>query len=295
LSEFSIHLYLSKNSTGDDDAVYATTAKAAIQLLDSGVVGHVTFGHDWPVSNEGGDEAGLAEDIAEGDCAVASFIRKAVLETRIPKMSWSMTTTDLVIRRAVKRIMEEVDEACRLRGLTTPESPSEASCRKAGIDPQLNFERFDVTGGNLLAQTYALLASMSPREERNPLMIQGGEGLGKTHLLNAIGNELLQFNPKAAVNLIQADEILKATSSQELSAELLERTRDLEMLLVDDVHLLQHCASALDLLDKVGARLLERGKQWVLTTRDPKPSLFAVKEFTAGRHDQGLVVALRSE
>ena len=109
------------------------------------------------------------------------------------------------------------------------------------LNPHYNFNTFVVGEGNKMAHAAAYALAESPGGLYNPLFIYGGVGLGKTHLMEAIGNHMLQANPKAKVKYITSEEFTNdfINSIQSNSMEKFrEEYRNLDLLLIDDIQFL---------------------------------------------------------
>lgn len=109
------------------------------------------------------------------------------------------------------------------------------------LNPHYNFNTFVVGEGNKMAHAAAYAVAESPGGLYNPLFIYGGVGLGKTHLMEAIGNHMLQANPKAKVKYITSEEFTNdfINSIQSNSMEKFrEEYRNLDLLLIDDIQFL---------------------------------------------------------
>ncbi len=110
------------------------------------------------------------------------------------------------------------------------------------FNPKLNFDNFVVGSSNKLAHAAALAVAESPSETYNPLFIYGGSGLGKTHLLHAIGIYLLEHNPSLSVLYVSSEmftnELIKAIAEQKMN-EFKQKYRKVDVLLVDDIQFLE--------------------------------------------------------
>ncbi len=110
------------------------------------------------------------------------------------------------------------------------------------FNPKFNFENFVVGSSNKLAHAAALAVAESPSETYNPLFIYGGSGLGKTHLMHAIGIYLLEHNPSLNVLYVSSEmftnELIKAIAEQKMN-EFKQKYRKVDVLLVDDIQFLE--------------------------------------------------------
>ena len=127
----------------------------------------------------------------------------------------------------------------------------------------------------------------------NPLFIYGGTGLGKTHLMQAIGNELIKKNPTMAICYLSAEkfmtEYVNAMTAGTLS-QFQERYRSLDMLLLDDVQFLQRGKQMQEVFFNIFNELRDtRHKQIVMTSDVPPNKLPAVEERLISRFQGGMV------
>lgn len=169
---------------------------------------------------------------------------------------------------------------------------------KHGMIPQYTFERFVVGENNALANAAALKVALNPGTAYNPLFIHGGVGLGKTHLMHAVGHKLhnKDINLKIAyltseefMNLF-IDSILKKTQTR-----FRNRFRNLDILLLDDVQfLLDKKDSKIELFNTFNA-LHTRRKQIILTSdRTPRDlERGGMDARLASRFGSGLAVEIR--
>ena len=108
--------------------------------------------------------------------------------------------------------------------------------------PKFNFDNFVVGGSNKYAHAAALAVAESPSETYNPLFIYGGSGLGKTHLMHAIGIHLLEKNPNMNVLYVSSEmftnELIKALQEQKMN-EFKSKYRKADVLLIDDIQFIE--------------------------------------------------------
>ncbi|KRL27831.1 DNA-directed DNA replication initiator protein [Limosilactobacillus frumenti DSM 13145] len=109
------------------------------------------------------------------------------------------------------------------------------------LNPHYNFNTFVVGEGNKMAHAAAFAVAESPGQLYNPLFIYGGVGLGKTHLMESIGNHMLELNPSSKVKYVTSEEFTNdfIHSIQNNSTEKFrEEYRTLDLLLIDDIQFL---------------------------------------------------------
>lgn len=212
-----MHLYLSARSGGPSNAVYALSSESAIALLETGCVTCVSFGADWP------QDAGRNQAEA---IAVARFLKTAVAEARLPWVDWNLYCPDVALHRQLSSVLNEMDEICRQRGQEIRLDPAQGVA--VGLNPDFSFARFVVGEGNEMAYAQAVLAGVGAPTRNVPLWIFGACGLGKTHLLHAVGWQYLAVNPGRRVVLLHGSEL----SDQEACAAKLKAA---DALLIDDI------------------------------------------------------------
>ena len=108
------------------------------------------------------------------------------------------------------------------------------------IDPNQTFANFVVGRSNAQAQVAAMTCASNPGIVFNPLFIYGNSGLGKTHLLNAIGNQIMTLYPKKKIGFVSGLEFVEGVhraAQENRFDEFKEVFQDLDVLLVDDVQL----------------------------------------------------------
>jgi len=138
---------------------------------------------------------------------------------------------------------EEEGEVVRDAQDLDPTSPLEVvpprqRNRNGALNPRYTFDHFVVGVGNQFAQAASFAVATDPAKSYNPLFIYGGTGLGKTHLLHAIGNLALERNPRLRICYITAEkftnELIYCLRTNRMP-DFKEKYRNVDMLLVDDV------------------------------------------------------------
>ncbi|MBN2378194.1 chromosomal replication initiator protein DnaA [candidate division WOR-3 bacterium] len=164
------------------------------------------------------------------------------------------------------------------------------------LQDRYTFKDFVVGENNRFAHAAALAVAEAPSEVYNPLFLYGGVGLGKTHLLQAIGNFLVRTQPKLAVTYIPAEtlfiELIDAVEKG-TRMEFKNRYRSKDILLIDDIHFLRGKESLQEEIFHLFNHLYEGGKQVVLTSDRPPREIPTLEERLASRFSGGLVVDIQ--
>ena len=122
-----------------------------------------------------------------------------------------------------------------------PTEPTKPGPRPQGLNPRYSFDTFVVGSSNQFAHAASLAVAEAPSRSYNPLFLYGGVGLGKTHLMHAIGQYLLDHNPTLKLTYISSErfmnEMINAVRYDRI-LEFRERYRTIDVLLVDDIQFL---------------------------------------------------------
>ena len=171
-----------------------------------------------------------------------------------------------------------------------------AVAARANLNPDYTFETFVVSGGTDLARAAAFAVGNQPGTYYNPLFIHGGVGLGKTHLMHAIGNEIARRNPSARICYLTAERFMNELimSIQEgRQPEFKLRYRSMDVLLVDDVSFIAGKESTQDEFFHTFNALHDDRKQIVLTSdRSPK-EITTLEERLRSRFEWGLIADIQ--
>ena len=163
--------------------------------------------------------------------------------------------------------------------------------RHATLNPTYTFERFVIGDGNRLAHAAALAVAESPGQAYNPLFLHGPPGLGKTHLLGAIGNYLHLHSPDLVAHYATAEsftnEFVAALQGTGIEA-FKRRYRHADVLLIDDVQFLEGKARTADELFHTFNALHEAGAQLVFTADRLPSELSDLAERLRQRFEWGL-------
>jgi chromosomal replication initiator protein len=160
------------------------------------------------------------------------------------------------------------------------------------INPDYSFEHFVRGPGNELALMAAQAVAASPGRAYNPYFIHGGVGLGKTHLLQAICLRIAENSPRAVIYYISCErfrsQFLESVQSGEM-ADFRHRFRDVDVLVVDDIHFLARNDLSQEEFFHTFNELFQAGKQIVLSSDAPPEDIPDLEERLVSRFKCGLV------
>jgi chromosomal replication initiator protein len=173
-----------------------------------------------------------------------------------------------------------------------PPSPPDADRAATTLNPRYSFDQFIIGDGNRLAHAAALAVAELPGQAYNPLFLHAPPGLGKTHLLHAIGNYVLAFggNTRVRYTTVEAftNEFVNALTSRTLT-RFKHAYRDVDVLLIDDVQFLASKAKTEEEFFHTFNALYETGRQLVLTCDRLPSALVSVEQRLRERFEAGLV------
>ena len=175
------------------------------------------------------------------------------------------------------------------------EVPAENSPRSSNLNPDFTFENFIEGKSNQLARAACLQVGQNPGKAYNPLCLYGSTGLGKTHLMHAVGNTLRGRNPQARI-LYQHSEHFVADMVRALQhnaiSDFKQHYRSLDALLIDDIQFLAGKDRSQEEFFHTFNTLLE-GRQQVILTCDRYPrEVSGVEERLKSRFGWGLTVSI---
>ncbi len=160
---------------------------------------------------------------------------------------------------------------------------------KALLNPSFTFESFIVGSSNQFAYTTALSVAEKPGRLYNPLFIYGGAGLGKTHLLQAIGNYRLNLGDRVIYTTLEhfLNKFLSHLQSQTME-KFRKKYRQCDVLLIDDIQFLSNKEKTQDELFHTFNELHNAGKQIIMTSDRPPKKIKFLEERLRTRFEWGL-------
>ena len=218
----------------------------------------------------------------------SDFIKKHIL------MRYSMLITSAVSQAAGRSLRVEFvtpQEAETLFPRT--DNPVTASF---SLNPKYTFDTFVVGNSNRFARAAALAVAEAPAEAYNPLFIYGGVGLGKTHLMHAIGHRIREDYPDKKLLYISSENFtneLITAIQQNKNAEFRNRFRNVDVLMVDDIQFIAGHNSTQEEFFHTFNTLHTAGKQIVISSDKPPKEIMRLEERLVSRFEWGLVADIQ--
>ncbi len=173
-------------------------------------------------------------------------------------------------------------------GMTPEEKPADES----SLNPKYTFDTFVVGSNNRFAHAAALAVAEAPADAYNPLFIYGGVGLGKTHLMHAIGHYMLSQKPTLRVKYVTCELFMNEmvnSLNKKTQAEFREKYRNIDVLMVDDVQFLTGKTGTQEEFFHTFNALHTAGKQIILSSDKPPREIAKLEERLRSRFEWGLV------
>jgi len=191
-----------------------------------------------------------------------------------------------------------VEEVQRATPSSPPPAPNEIDDEDNGLNPKYRFDNFIVGPSNQLAHAASVAAASSPGTRYNPLFIYGGVGLGKTHLVNAIGHRVRQDNPGGRVLFLSAErftnEFIWALQNHRIN-EFRERyRRNCDVLCIDDIQFLAGREQTQEEFFHTFNALYHADRQIVVTSDVYPQQIREMEERLVSRFQWGLVADIQA-
>ena len=178
-----------------------------------------------------------------------------------------------------------------------PKTKIGETSNSSGLNPKYTFSTFVVGSNNRFAQAAAMGVAEMPGYKYNPYFIYGGVGLGKTHLMHAIGNQILEFNPNSNILYITSEnfttQLVNAIRDQSMD-KFKEKFRNIDVLLIDDIQFIANKKSTQEEFFHTFNSLIDSGKQIVITSDRLPREIDLLEDRIKTRLECGLMVDIQS-
>lgn len=235
-------------------------------------------------------ESDFARDMIEGRA------RESILAALRSLSEAPITNFSIVVNPSL-RDADEIDNiTSTIPVVATEPGTLKVSSGEARLNPKYTFDNFVIGPSNRFAHAAALAVGESPAKAYNPLFIYGGSGLGKTHLLHAIGHYAQGLFPGAKVRYVSSEEFTNDYINSLATNQIVsfnQRYREVDLLLIDDIQFLGGKDSTQDTFFHTFNTLHEHGKQVVITSDVPPKQLVGFEDRMRSRFGWGLITDIQ--
>jgi chromosomal replication initiator protein len=164
------------------------------------------------------------------------------------------------------------------------------------LNPNYTFENFVVGSCNQFCHAAAIAIAKSPAKAYNPLYLYGGAGLGKTHLMNAIGHSLLNTNQRLSILYITTEKFMNDLINHLQYGKILDfrkKYRNVDVLIMDDIHYLSGRERTKEEFFHTFNHLYDNQKQIVISSDCPPKEIPNIEERFSSRFEWGLIADLK--
>lgn len=212
------------------------------------------------------------------------------------RISYTVKTTG---KKTVSREITAKRETSVVDELLSPVSPQErqnsSSLDISGLNPRYTFSNFIVGSSNDLAYTACQAVAANPGTKYNPLFLYGGVGLGKTHLMQAVGNEIAAVNPSSRILYISSETFVKEflESIRFKKKGFSDKYRNVDVLIVDDMQFIAGKEKTQEEFFHTFNALHQTNKQIIISSDKPPKSIPTLTERLRSRFEWGMAIDIQ--
>ena len=228
-------------------------------------------------------------------CASSSFAKNQITKNHYQILKDSIES---VYGQDIKfEIMELQEKEEYLKQNKPAENLEVENNEQSQFNEKYTFDNFVVGKSNQFVYAAARSVAENPGERFNPLFIYGGVGLGKTHILNAIGNYIKQHNPEKKISYVTCesftndyiDSLRAGKEKEKANIEFREKYRNLDVLMIDDIQFISNKTSTQEEFFHTFNELYQKNKQIIISSDRPPKEIATLEDRLRSRFASGLI------
>lgn len=227
------------------------------------------------------------------------------IEGELTALRGQPTSLAIVVDRSLEAELQENPEPEQPLPIPVPTlglghapapSPAASAPTSNRLNPRYTFDNFVIGASNRFAHAAAIAVAESPGKAYNPLMIYGSSGLGKTHLLHAVGHYVMEYAEGLRVKYVSTEELTNDfinAISDNRTIDFRRAYRDIDVLLIDDIQFLESKIQTQEEFFHTFNTLHNAQKQIVMTSDRPPKALEALEPRLRSRFEWGLLTDIQ--